>query len=145
MRCLCFRGRWHKYANLLCGEIPLWFNISFLGLSEDRNIILLYDDGIFPLLDQLEVNCIWLICVKIIQQWLISLVYFSEMKELMDKPAWTGNSISVSNERVYIKKIKHAPIGRVQAPVALSSSSNVDIIGNSFCLLSSFEIKPLSS
>lgn len=36
-------------------------------------------------------------------------------------------------------------MGKVQAPVALRSSNNVDIIGKSFCLLSSLDIKPLSS
>lgn len=36
-------------------------------------------------------------------------------------------------------------MGKVQAPVALSSSSKVDIMGKSFCLLSSLDIKPLSS
>ncbi len=37
------------------------------------------------------------------------------------------------------------PIGKVQAPVAFSSSNKVDIMGKSFCLLSSLDIKPLSS
>lgn len=36
-------------------------------------------------------------------------------------------------------------MGRVQAPVALRSSNKVDIMGKSFCLLSSLDIKPLSS
>lgn len=36
-------------------------------------------------------------------------------------------------------------MGKVQAPVALSSSNKVDIMGKSFCLLSSLDIKPLSS
>lgn len=36
-------------------------------------------------------------------------------------------------------------MGNVQAPVALSSSNKVDIMGKSFCLLSSLNIKPLSS
>lgn len=37
------------------------------------------------------------------------------------------------------------PIGKVQAPLALSSSNKVDMMGRSFCLPSSFEINPLSS
>lgn len=36
-------------------------------------------------------------------------------------------------------------MGKVQAPVALSSSNKVDMMGKSFCLLSSLEMKPLSS
>lgn len=42
-------------------------------------------------------------------------------------------------------KTEIIPIGRVQAPVALRSSIKVDMIGKSFCLLSSLEMKPLSS
>lgn len=37
------------------------------------------------------------------------------------------------------------PIGNVQAPVALSSSNKVNMMGKSFCLLSSLNMKPLSS
>lgn len=37
------------------------------------------------------------------------------------------------------------PIGRVHFPVAFSSSSKMVMIGISFCLLSSLEMKPLSS
>lgn len=36
-------------------------------------------------------------------------------------------------------------MGKVQAPLALSSSNKVDMMGRSFCLLSSFEINPLSN
>lgn len=36
-------------------------------------------------------------------------------------------------------------MGKVQAPVALSSSNKVDIMGRSFCLLSSLDMNPLSS
>lgn len=36
-------------------------------------------------------------------------------------------------------------MGKVQAPVAFSSSNSVDMIGKSFCLLSSLEMNPLSS
>lgn len=36
-------------------------------------------------------------------------------------------------------------MGKVHAPVALSSSNKVDIMGKRFCLLSSLDIKPLSS
>lgn len=36
-------------------------------------------------------------------------------------------------------------MGKVQAPVALSSSNKVDMIDKSFCLLSSLDMKPLSS
>lgn len=37
------------------------------------------------------------------------------------------------------------PMGNVQAPVALSSSNKVNMMGKSFCLLSSLNMKPLSS
>lgn len=37
------------------------------------------------------------------------------------------------------------PIGNVQAPVAFSSSNKVNMMGKSFCLLSSLDMKPLSS
>lgn len=36
-------------------------------------------------------------------------------------------------------------MGNVQAPVALSSSNKVNMMGRSFCLLSSLNMKPLSS
>lgn len=36
-------------------------------------------------------------------------------------------------------------MGKVHAPVALSSSNKVDIMGRSFCLLSSLDMNPLSS
>lgn len=42
-------------------------------------------------------------------------------------------------------RIVTVPIGKVQAPLALSSSNKVDMMGKSFCLPSSFEINPLSS
>lgn len=46
---------------------------------------------------------------------------------------------------IHTAKYEIIPIGSVQAPVALSSSNKVDIMGKSFCLLSSLNIKPLSS
>lgn len=41
--------------------------------------------------------------------------------------------------------LQHLPMGRVHFPLAFSSSSRMVMMGTSFCLLSSLEMKPLSS
>lgn len=58
-----------------------------------------------------------------------------------------GGCLQLIQREYGVHTVKHKliPIGNVQAPVALSSSNKVDIMGKSFCLLSSLNIKPLSS
>ena len=51
----------------------------------------------------------------------------------------------ITMQYVYCIACNPLPIGKVHAPVALSSSNSVDIIGRSFCLHSSLDMKPVSS
>ena len=55
---------------LLSGEIPLGFDEVVFALGEDRHIILLHNQRIPPLLDQLQVDGVRLVCFRGKGQWM---------------------------------------------------------------------------
>ena len=136
------------------------------AFSKYWNIVFLYYGGIFALLYKLQVYRVGLVCKRetkvrechttlmchnptCICNTIImcqnakctcyTFIIYHNAVRLCNTCIMCHNAICVCNA------CNPLPIGKVHAPVALSSSNSVDIIGRSFCLHSSLDMKPVSS